>query len=184
MTSTKWDGEQNAVTLLILTGPVGVGKTTVGRQVSVVLERRGIPHAFIDIDALTETFPRPPNDPFGQRLAMRNLHDVWANSVAAGAKNLVLARVVETIENVEEIQDAVAGPTPIVCQLGADDATLVQRVRTREVGSEREWHEARTLELARSLAGTNLADFHLDTDGLPVSDIAEAICDRVNWLKE
>lgn len=84
-----------ALPLLVISGPVGVGKTTVGNEVSNVLNRQGIAHTFIDIDSLAETYPRPPDDRFGNRLALLNLRDVWANCVAAGSRNLIVARVVE-----------------------------------------------------------------------------------------
>ena len=82
--------------LLVISGPVGVGKTTVGNELSTSLERRRVAHTFIDLDTLAETYPRPPGDRFGNRLALLNLRDVWINCAAAGSRNLIVARVVET----------------------------------------------------------------------------------------
>ncbi len=171
-----------SIPLLVISGPVGVGKTTVANEVSTSLERRGVAHTLIDLDILAETYPRPLDDRFGVRLGLRNLRDVWINCAAAGSRNLVVASVVETADGLAEIQRAVPGSAPIVCQLRASDETLVERVGTREVGSGREWHEVRSLELARSLRELAPADFVVDTDDRSVLHIADEIVDRVDWV--
>ena len=171
-----------SIPLLVINGPVGVGKTAIGNEVSNWLSRQRISHSFVDIDALAATYPRAPDDRFGDRLALRNLRDVWANCAAAGSRNLIVARVVETQHDLEEIQRAVPGSKPLVCQLRAGDASLIERVRTRELGSGRERHETRALELAKSLPAAAPADFVVDTEGRSVPDIADEIVDRVEWV--
>ena len=168
--------------LLAISGPVGVGKTAVGNEVSNALNRRGVAHSFIDVDALAWTYPRPPGDRFGNRLALLNLRDVWANCAGSGSRNLIVARVVERPRDIEEMQRAVPGSRPVVCQLHASDATLIQRVRARELGSGRQWHETRALELAESLRRTAPADFHVDTDGRSLLDIADEVVGRIEWV--
>lgn len=164
--------------LLVISGPVGVGKTTVGNEVSTSLERRGVAHTFIDLDALAATYPRPPDDRFGNRLALLNLRHVWINCAAAGSRNLIVDRVVETQRDLAAIERAVPNSKAVVCQLRADDEKLLRRVRMREVGSRRDWHEARALELARSLEGAAPADIIVDTSGRSVPDIAAEITGR------
>jgi len=55
------------------------------------------------------------------------------------------------------------------------------RVRMREVGSDRAWHERRALALARSLPGKAPADLLVDTDGRSLSDIADEVASRMTW---
>lgn len=86
----------HVVATLLISGPVGAGKSAVAAEVSEILSRRKIAHAVIDFDALAATYPRPADDPFGSRLAITNLRDVWRNAAAAGARNLVIARVLES----------------------------------------------------------------------------------------
>ena len=57
------------VPTLLLTGPVGVGKTTVGLEAGDVLVERGVAHAFADMDAFSQVHLRPPDDRFGSRVA-------------------------------------------------------------------------------------------------------------------
>lgn len=106
---------------------------------------------------------------------MRNLRDVWSNCVAAGSGVLILPRVIETPEDVAEITAAVPGSRAVVFQLRATDEVLIDRVRKREIGSGREWHEKRAIELAEILSRTGPANYVVDTDGRSISEIAREI---------
>lgn len=167
--------------MLVVSGPVAVGKSTVADAASALLIRRGIAHTFIDVDRLTETFPRPADDRFGHRLAVRNVKDVWANGAAAGSRNLILARVIETQQTLQDFMDAVPGAESVVCLLRARPETLIDRVRRRETGDRREWYESRSLDLARSLERSAPFDFIVDTDDRVPIEIAEKIVDQVAW---
>lgn len=168
------------VPTLIITGPVGVGKTSTAMELSIVLEEEGIAHTVIDLDALTMTFPRPPDDRFGERLALTNLADVWRNSHIAGAKNLVVARVIEQPAQVQGIQEAVPGSRTTVARLTAGNEDLRVRVRNREIGSAISWHEERSLRLSRTLEEVP-ADVVVDTTGRGIRDVAASLRQVVPW---
>lgn len=172
-----------AIPLLLISGPVGVGKTSVGEEVSSALKRRGVAHTFVDMDCLAATYPRPSDDRFGTRLALLNLREVWANCMAAGSRNLIISRVVETQHEVEDIQHMVPNSRPVVCLLRASNLTLVERVRARELGSGRSWHEERAIELAESLEKSAPADFVIDTEGRPLSEIADEVVAKIDWAE-
>ena len=127
--------------VLFISGPVGVGKTTIANEVGSCLEKMGIAHTVIDFDNLTDTWPRPTDDPWGDRLGRANLGNVWRNCAAAGAKNLIIAHVVEQRAWVEEVCALIPGAEPALCLLMANDATLANRVRRRELGAGRAWHQ-------------------------------------------
>ncbi|MEM7215471.1 MAG: hypothetical protein AAF423_08010 [Pseudomonadota bacterium] len=169
------------VPLLIISGPVGVGKTSTGEEVSNILVRRNIAHTLIDLDCLAETYPRPENDKYGTILAYRNLARVWENCQAAGSKNLVVARVIESNKDTQAICSSVPYSKPIVCQLIASDTTLIDRVRKREIGSGLEHHEKRSLELASSLGENAPADFVVDTNGKTIVEIASRVVNEIVW---
>lgn len=169
------------VPLLILSGPVGVGKTTLGQEINTILNEHGVAHSFVDLDMLAETYPRPARDRFNKKLALRNLRDVWKNCAAVGSRNIVIPRVVEVQNDVDDICRAVPGSSPVICQLRASDETLKQRVRKRETGSGLAWHEARSLELARLLRDTAPRDFDIDTENRPPIDIAKEVVSLVEW---
>ena len=172
-----------SVPLLIISGPVGVGKTTVGEEVSTLLEQQGVAHSFVDLDTLACTYPRPPGDPYGQVIALENLRCVWENYSRAGSQNLLIARVIETQFDLDEIAAAIPGSVPHVCQLSAGDQILHVRVGNREIGSGRLWHQQRAIELSRILAGSVPADFRIETDHRSVPEIAAEIVGLVSWVR-
>lgn len=170
------------VPVLVISGPVGVGKTTVAHEVSEQLEAARIAHTVIDLDALTMTFPRPDDDPFGERLAVANLASVWRNAAQCGAQNLVVARVVESSQQLKNIREAVPGAQITTVCLTASDEDLVARVGRREIGSGRLWHAKRSRDLARSSIPEH-ADLVLDTTGRTVVEVATDLLPTVAWVR-
>ncbi|MCR9077755.1 MAG: KTI12 family protein [Hyphomonadaceae bacterium] len=173
--------QTDEVNLVILSGPVGVGKTTVADELSGLLEADGVSHTFIDLDGLSKTYPRPSGDKFGERIALKNLTDVWTNARELGVKTLILARVIETREGAERIAIAVGASTVCVVQLNASDSALLSRVRRREIGRARTWHEQRALELSMQLRGCGVADVELETDDKTATEIANEVRTHISF---
>lgn len=169
------------VPVMLVTGPVGVGKTAVAGEVSALLERAGVPHAFVDVDSLRWCYPSPPGDRFRTALAMRNLAAVWANFRAAGAERLVLADVVESRDELDRYRAAVPGAAITVVRLRATAETFAARVGEREQGSGREWHLARAAELAAQMDRDAVEDVLIETDGRLVTAIAREALARCGW---
>ena len=78
------------VPLLLLTGTVRVGKSTVAAAINDELAERQIPNAAVDLDALVWQWP--PDSPWNHRLMLDNLGAIWPNFVARRVTHLVLAR--------------------------------------------------------------------------------------------
>src|SRR5919199_2088260 len=95
------------VSVLVLTGPVGVGKTAVAAELSNRLRDMRVAHAVVDMDWLRECYPSPPHDRFHTALGLRNLAAVWANYRAAGAGRLVIVDIVETRSQITTYQVAI-----------------------------------------------------------------------------
>lgn len=169
--------------LLIISGPVGVGKTTIAGELSILLEADDVAHTCVDMDALAGTFPRPPDDPFGNALALENLAAVWTNAKRYGSRNLIVARVMEAADDVAALSQAVGIPAPVVCLLTACNNTLLKRVRQRERGSGRAWHENRAVVLSEILERAALEDFCVATDNRPVAEIALEIRQMLPWMR-
>lgn len=168
--------------LVILSGPIGVGKTTVAEELSGILEAEGIGHTLIDLDGLSKTFPRPRGDAFGEQIALKNLADVWSNARQLGVKNLIIARVVETRSGAERIAAAVNAPIGCIVQLNASNSTLLARVRIREIGAARTWHERRALELSSAMQSNSIADVQVDTDGKTAPEVASEIRKMIDFV--
>ena len=169
------------VPVLILSGPVGVGKTSVALEIVDLLEGKGPPLAVVDFDALTWCFPRPRDDRFHQLLGLRNLAALWAGYRAAGAERLVIARIVTSREELDGYREAVPGASITVVRLKASADTLRQRVERREIGLAREQNLRRTLEVAAELEQAGAEDHVVDTDARPVTEVAQAVLEAAGW---
>jgi len=172
----------NDIPVLLITGPIGVGKTTVAAEVSERLDEAGIAHAMVDIDSLRWCYPRPPHDHFRIGLAMRNLAAVWANFRAAGAMRLILADVVESRDHLDRYRVAVPGAEIVVVRLAASLSTLTLRVQRRELGSGLDRNLQRAFELARVMDRNAVEDILVNVDGKAVAEITREVLMRIHWL--
>ncbi len=169
----------NPVPVLVLSGPIGVGKSTVLGEVSDLLREMNESFVAVDFDALTQVFPQP--DPFGMGIGSRNLAAVWANAAAVGARRMVLASVIETDYDLGLILEAIPGADPFVIRLTADESTLGERIRRREIGSARGWHLERSFELADVLRRAGLEDAVVESDDRRLREIGCEVLRVAGW---
>lgn len=173
---------------LVVNGTVGVGKTSTARAVGELLRTTGaggVPHAVVDVDQLREVWPSPPGDRFAEWVALANLAAVCATYRAAGAHRLVLAGVVETLDERRRLEDALGVPVVLV-RLRADPARLQERLRSRHVddvdgGASLAWHLERCGELHAVLESAAVDDAVVDVDGLDRLAVARAVLTAAGW---
>jgi broad-specificity NMP kinase len=176
-------GEARPVPVLVLTGPIGVGKSTVADEVSDLLRETGEPHVEIDMDSLSWCYPRPDGDPHAVGLRFRNLAAIWPNFVAAGARRAVISAVVEARTDLERYPEAIPGAELTVVRLQASPATLEERIRRRMPGAGVQWHLDRAPVLAEVMERAAIEDHLVETDGRGLREIAEEVLDRVGWRR-
>ena len=171
--------------VLVLTGPTGVGKTTVAFEILEQLVAAGIGHAMVDTDELDRIHPAPVGDPHKTQLTKRNLAAVWENLRSAGAERLVLTGVFVALEDeLRWLREAVPGGEFSVVRLRASDDVLVERLGRRELGSGFTQHARRTVEQARAMDGEPEGDrLVVETTGRSVVDVAREVLDRARWLE-
>ncbi|WP_346130810.1 AAA family ATPase [Lentzea roselyniae] len=162
---------------LLITGPVGVGKTTVAEAVGARLVQAGVPHAVIDLDWLRHCRPSPADDPFHLELELRNLSAVARNYVDAGVQRLVLAGVLESRADRARYAEAI-GAKLTVCRLKADLTVIRKRLVSRhQHDSDLGWHVNRAAELEKLFASAWVEDFVVAADQ-PVAEVAQ---DVISW---
>ena len=173
--------------VLLLGGRAGVGKTTVGWEVSARLRAARVAHAVIDGDFMGQVHPAPEGDPHRAAIAERNLIAVWGNYAELGYRRLVYVNTVSVREESTGVFRRAMGDGVRIVRvlLTASDETTGRRLAGREIGSELEQElrgsvrKARMLD-ARAPAGT----LRVGTDGRTVIDIAAEVTAATGWVPE
>jgi predicted ABC-type ATPase len=165
-----------------LNGTVGVGKTTVGEVLAEHLAHAGDAVAFINTDDLGAAWPRPPDDPFNATLVTENLAALARNFVAAGARTIVVAGVVQTTGQFEHFSAAL-GIIPSLVRLVVSSEEIARRLQVRhgelDVAGLR-WHLARAPELDDLLDHSDLTMIVARNDGSP-SATANEVLASIQW---
>lgn len=183
--------------VLLLCGPTGVGKSTVGFQVYLRTLQAGFTSAYIDLDQIGFMTPAAASDSGGHRLKAANLASVVQNFSRAGAQRLVL------VGPVEDAQAAVAYPGALpsakfeLVRLHAGRSELTRRVNLRGqglgswpqpgdplIGQSADRLAAIADKAAEQAATLDHADFEavrIDTDGRTVAQAADAIMAQTGW---
>lgn len=177
------------VPLLWLHGPDAVGKTTVAWEIFGHLTQAGFPAAYLDTDYLGFCAPSFPDD---SRLIELNLGSMWPNFRAAGARCLVVAGFLVTVEQRRRFEAAILGGRLTLCRLKARPETLASRMLRRGqsdgLGTDGAvsglslegltYLSERAAAFSAKLEAEDIADFAVDTDDLSVPAVARAVLER------
>ncbi|WP_304452805.1 hypothetical protein [Nocardiopsis sp. YSL2] len=169
--------------VLLIGGGAGVGKTTVGGEVSVLLRARDVAHCVIEGDVLDQVHPAPCDDPARSRVTERNLAALWSNYADLGHHRLVYTNTVSILE-VPMFRRAMApGPldfTLVLLTAGKD--VVRERLARRETGSQLLPHIERSRRMAALLeAEAPDGTVRVATDGLSVAQVASRVVAAAGW---
>jgi hypothetical protein len=176
--------------ILLITGPAGVGKSTLNWEVSSQLASANTPHAAIETDELDRIFPLPSASeleelrPGMTDVSEINLASIWQNYRSLGCNHLILSGVMVFLDEAKKwIARAIPDADFIVVRLVASEKTLLGRVERREIGSAIEDQIRRTLKQARRISTLGSAGVvELQTDGRTPQEIALELLERIGWL--
>ncbi|THC45115.1 hypothetical protein [Streptomyces sp. A1499] len=169
---------------LLIGGRAGVGKTTVGWEVSALLRSAAVAHAIIDGDFMGQVHPAPEGDPHRAEITESNLTAVWANFTQRGYRRLIYTNTVSVLPEAGGMFERAMGGGVRITRvlLTASDATARERLVGRERGSELEQELAGSARKARLLdqrAPENTV--RVATDGRLVVDIAREVVAATGW---
>ena len=172
----------DSVPVLYVTGPVGVGKSTVVRRPVACSPDRGVAYAAVDTEWLGDSWPRPAEDPWNGRVLFENLRWVWGNFRRAGAARLICAGVVTDRSVLSYVAEAIPGAELTVVRLRAPISVIEDRLRAREPAGALGWYIRFAHELNQAMESVGLDDHIVDNVDVSVTDVAEDILNRVGWI--
>ena len=164
--------------VLVISGSMGSGKTTVMTEASDLLSAAEIPHAALDLDGLA--VGHFPGDSGG--LIEDNLRCLWRNYASAGVGRLLGAEALDSSEKLLQIERSMPGAVIIGCRLTASLETMRDRVRRREPGMLQADLLARVSELEARLDAVGMERFRVDNDGRPLTVVAREVLRLAGWL--
>lgn len=168
-----------AVEALLITGPCGAGKSTVGFACLDLLRAGGVQAAMVDAE-LVYLSTAPADDPHNEAIAERGLAALYRVYRDAGVRRLLLPRVLLYPRHLELVATALPGTSLTTVWLDVAEDVLAQRLEGRESGDSVAWH----LERARAVSESGmreLADLQVDGERAP-EQIAADLLRHVRWL--
>jgi hypothetical protein len=167
------------VNVILLTGSMGCGKTTVLGEASDILLERAAPHAVIDLDAIGTVLL--PGDE-AQQLEFRNLSAIYGNFVDAGISRVLVAEAIESRDQLERLRQVLGRCQLVVCWLTAALDTMEHRLRLREPGMLQDRFVTRSRMLQEALEAASLEDFTVVNDRRSITDVAHEVLQRAGWI--
>ncbi|RJQ73877.1 hypothetical protein D5S17_24725 [Pseudonocardiaceae bacterium YIM PH 21723] len=162
---------------MLLAGRSGSGKSTVGYEVSALLEAQQVTHCLLEGDYLDHAWPEPPNS-----LLEANLAAIWRNYTELGYRRLVYTNSA-CILVPDMFRRALGAPLRIIpVLLTASDESVLARLSAREIGSGLDSHVRRSAHLARVLESAAPPDtVRIPTDNRPIPEIAHDVVAVTGW---
>jgi adenylylsulfate kinase-like enzyme len=183
--------------VLLVCGPTGVGKSTVGFQVYLRTLQAGFTSAYIDLDQIGFILPATAGDPRKHRLKAANLASARQNFSRAGAQRLVLVGPIEDAQAAAAYSRALPSAKSELVRLHAGPSELIRRITMRGqglgswpqpgdplIGQSADRLAAIADKAAAQAATLEHADFdavRIDTDGCTVEQAADAIMAETGW---
>lgn len=119
---------------VLICGPTGVGKSTVGFGLFNNLLADGRTAAYLDLQQLGFLADLPDDAPGGHEVVAGCVADLWEQYRAVGAQDLVLTGQVEQAADVQRYRDALGATSLVVCRLRTSQEALRDRILARTRG--------------------------------------------------
>lgn len=163
--------------MVVVTGPVGSGKTTVVECLRWALVDLGVTCAAISQDVLRMVSPEPVGDPFGEELGYRNLASVWPNLVEAGATVVLIATVVEDrADSLARLGAVLPDGEITIVRLHVPMDLVHARLRHRErTPHGLAWHLSRSVELQDIMEAGAVEDVLIEVGPRTPEEVAAEI---------
>jgi len=171
--------------VLVISGTLGSGKTTIAWAVSDLLAERKARRTLIEGDALAQGDPPPPDDFFNQELMFAGLDAIAPFYRERGWGNIIIPRVVEDDGDRKRYEGAFSGPAGpaevSIVRLVAPEDVCLERLRGRQSPGEwLDWALDRSAELAAILDEAGVEDATVENEG-DTRDTAAEVLEAIGW---
>jgi hypothetical protein len=166
--------------LLIITGSMGAGKSSVMDEASDILAQRKIVHAAIDLDALGVGYL--PSGARNDGAMYKNLRSICGNYAALGVQRFLVARAIEGEAQLKLCREIIPAVDTVVCRVTASLETMRRRVEMRDVGMAQGEYVARVGELNSVLDRARLEDFAVVNEDRLLTDVAMEMLRKAGWI--
>ncbi len=181
---------QDTVRIMLVTGPAGIGKSTLCWEIGARLEEAKVAHALVETDELDRVYPKPTAEelerlrPGATDVSALKLAAIWSTYRALGHSRLIMSGVImHPGFDRRWILAAIPDAEITLVRLQASESTLTERLERREIGSGAEEQLQRTLRQARRMAaesGDGL--LRVPTDGKTPAELADTVLRETGWL--
>lgn len=170
--------------VLVVCGPIGVGKTTIVQAADRMLLNAHVSHATIILEGIAGCWP-VPDEPQEERVAhlTHNLASLWSDYVSRGAERLLVEMLVEHRSDLRPVGEAIPDAEITLVRLRAPLELIEERVRHREPDPEDEltgarwWHEH-----YESIGDELVEDAVIDNDQRSPEAVAGQVLRVAGWL--
>jgi adenylylsulfate kinase-like enzyme len=168
------------MTVLLLTGTVATGKTTVAAEIGEILAP-ATAHVIVDLDRLAWGFIPDAPDETIRKLRTDNLAVIWPNLRSARLRHVVISGAIATTAELRQTRAAIGGSYLTVVRLVTSASLLETRLKRRDTGRLLEDHLAIMPLLERSMNQANLEDFRVTNDDRSPREVAMEVLERIGW---
>ena len=168
--------------ILLLTGTLGSGKTTLATEVARLAEDAGVASAAIDLDWLCWVHLGASLTAHQlDSLILQNLMSIWPNFRSVGVEYLVLARALLDRTLLVALRREFPQTPVTVLRLHASPQTIEARLTRRDTGEILEEHLRQSAAMTDTLERAGLEDATILNDGGCVAEVAQHILDVLGW---
>lgn len=167
---------------IVITGPVGSGKTTVMAAITEIMQEQNQSCAGIDMDHLRWFFPKQPGDPFGGDVGRKNLAFLAANYRSIGIPVLAIADLVEKQEDRLKLEESLPDFQVHLIRLSVPMHLIKKRLRERESMDRLPWYLHRAPELEQIMDARDVGDIVIDVGERTPREVAAEIARRFGLL--
>ena len=171
---------QGTDSLLIITGGMGAGKSSVLAEASDILWLRDLSHAAIDLDMFG--LGCLPLGAETHEVMYENLRSVSRNYAAAGVQRFLVARTLEDRAQLDLCREIFSPRNTVVCRVTASLGVMQGRVQRRESGISRQEYIHRVTVLNEILDRVRLEDFAVENENRPITDVAFEMLIKAGWI--